>query len=145
MRQTEPMPERRATIEDARATKDPWSGHPVLLPALEMAVPLWIARLRDHEEGAVRDSIIARWRTEASQPILERGDVMLYGGGKRGEAARAFNALARGLAAMATFPGGVGFAGLHWCVGSRHNGIRSLTPCEEECVREDAARHVGGQ
>jgi hypothetical protein len=37
----------------------------------------------------------------------------LYGGK---HCAEAFNALARGLAALAYQPGGVKYAGLHWCV-----------------------------
>lgn len=42
------------------------------------------------------------------------GDVLLYGT-KDGGPAAAFNALVRGLAALAFVEGGVEFAGLHWC------------------------------
>jgi hypothetical protein len=47
--------------------------------------------------------------------IAARGDLILYRGGKHGESATAFNALAEGLAIGACQPGGVTFAGQHWC------------------------------
>lgn len=42
-----------------------------------------------------------------TQPILERGDVLLYGGGPPGQAAAVFVALARALDALSTAPGGL--------------------------------------
>lgn len=82
---------------------------PDILIALEAAVPLHILLMRDWPE--TRRISEARW---AGGVIAERGDVLQYGG-KRGAAAQAFNALAKGLATAAYQPGGVTFAGLHWC------------------------------
>lgn len=50
--------------------------------------------------------------------ISAHGDDMLYGGP---QCQRVFAAAVRTLAHLALLPGGVHFAGLHWCRG--HNGI----------------------
>lgn len=76
---------------------------------LMAAVPLWIAEFRKLTE----DERIAIAKT-CSQVIAEKGDVLQFGGGKKGEAANAFNALAKGLAVMAFVPGGVTAFGLHF-------------------------------
>jgi hypothetical protein len=47
--------------------------------------------------------------------IASQGDIILYRGGKKGETAKAFNAMAEGLAIGAYQPGGVTFLGEHWC------------------------------
>ena len=80
-----------------------------LLIALEAAVPLHILLMRGWSEKRRMND--AHW---AAGVIAERGDVLQYGG-KRGAAADAFNALAKGLAVAAYAPGGVTFAGQHWC------------------------------
>lgn len=89
--------------------------NPALTSGLQAAVPLWILQLAAHDQAA-RDRIRTRWAREAAEAVAHRGDVLQYGGGKRGEAARVFNCLARGLAAAAYNPGGITFAGIHWCV-----------------------------
>ena len=81
----------------------------VLIETLQLAVPLYIVELR--RMLPARRQAIAR---EASALIAERGDVLQFGG-KEGTTAGAFNALAKGLAAAAYQPGGVKFAGQHWC------------------------------
>lgn len=83
-----------------------------LLPvALSAAVPLWIEKLRPlaPEQRLARSSGLAGI-------IAEHGDIILYRGGKRGESADAFNALAEGLGIGAFQPGGVTAFGQHWCV-----------------------------
>jgi len=81
-------------------------------PALEMlqiAVPLWIIDMRSWTEEAR----IARARL-AGQHIACHGDDLMYAS-KDGRSAEAFNQLAAGLAAAAYAPGGVVFAGMHFC------------------------------
>lgn len=83
-----------------------------LLPiALSAAVPLWIEELRrlEPEQRIARASGLA-------DIIASQGDIILYRGGKKGESAKAFNALAEGLAIGAFQPGGVTAFGQHWCV-----------------------------
>lgn len=81
-----------------------------LLIALEAAVPLRILDMRDWTpETRINEAVFAMNAIDA------RGDVLQYGGGKRGDVAHAFKWLATGLAAAAYQPGGVTFAGRHWC------------------------------
>lgn len=60
-------------------------------------------------------------RAKDRQPILdaagalaERGDVLLYGGGRKGEVAALFATLTDALAVMSFVPGGVRFCGRRW-------------------------------
>ncbi len=77
--------------------------------ALSAAVPLWIAEFKHLPWSAVE--AIAR---ESGQAVASTGDVIQFKGRKKGESAKAFNHLARGLAALAFAPGGVTFLGDHW-------------------------------
>lgn len=98
----------------------------VLLISLDVAVSLRIRELQDQSPEA-RELWCMAWAREAVDPIASQGDILQYGGGKkdRGEAAAVFGHLARGLAALAHGPGGVTFAGRHWCVD------------HDECTRTD--------
>jgi hypothetical protein len=87
----------------------------VLIPALAVAVPLWIHELQQLT-GDTRDQQLRAWAAATVDQVCERGDILQFSGGKKGQTAEAFNALARGLAAGAYVPGGITFAGLHWCV-----------------------------
>jgi hypothetical protein len=93
-------------------------AHPEL-GLLAVAVPLRIAELR----GVPDDErlVIAR---ECGQIIAEHGDSLMF---RDKHSAAAFNALARGLAAAAYQPGGITFAGQHYCTS------------HDECEAADAA------
>jgi hypothetical protein len=82
--------------------------HPAL-GLLAVAVPMHIAELRalttDQRLGIAR---------ECGQVIAEHGDDLMFRS-KPGRPAAAFNNLARGLAAAAYQPGGITFAGMHFC------------------------------
>jgi hypothetical protein len=90
-------------------------AHDALLIGLDAAVPL---RMLDLGRMCVdrRRATAKAWAAEAADVIACKGDVLQYGSKRRGEAADAFNHLARGLAALAQSPGGVLFAGRHWCI-----------------------------
>lgn len=82
------------------------------LPALgllQAAVPIWIADMRSWPEEQRLEA--AR---EAGQYIAEHGDDLMFRS-KPGRSKDAFNQLARGLAAAAYQPGGITFAGMHFC------------------------------
>ena len=81
----------------------------LLAIALDVAVPLWINELRalSFDHRMERAKICA-------QVVAEKGDVLQFGGGKRGEAANAFNRLAEGVGCLAFAPGGVKIFGRHW-------------------------------
>lgn len=85
-----------------------------LVEGLAAAVPLRIWEL-EGLDAVARNRRIAWWAREAAGQVAHRGDVPMYGGAKSGQAAAVFNHLARGLAAGAFAPGGVTFAGRHWC------------------------------
>jgi hypothetical protein len=50
--------------------------------------------------------------------VAHHGDNILYRSKKKGESAKAFNALAKGLACLAFAPGGVNAFGGHWQTNS---------------------------
>jgi hypothetical protein len=90
-------------------------AHDVLRAALLAAVPLWMVELR-RMTVLQRAERVESWAAESADAVAAKGDVLQYGSRRRGEAADTFNHLARGLAAAAQAPGGVVFAGMHWCV-----------------------------
>lgn len=96
--------------------------HP-LAGMLAIAVPAEIDRLRQVDDELRAQLIAAHTGRPVAELIGEQGDVLLYGG--RG-CVDAFATVARGLACLAWAPGGVTFAGLHFCA---HH---------EECERADA-------
>lgn len=72
----------------------PTAQQELLYLSLEAAVPLQAAAMRRHTP----EQLLAVGAS-CAQEIAERGDVLQFGSKRRGEAARAFNALARGIAA----------------------------------------------
>jgi len=110
----------------------------LLTLTLQVAVPMWLSRL-DGLDPEARDVHVRRWAADATDAVASRGDVLQFGG-KRGEAGAVFNALARGLAALATCPGGVRFVDVLWCARHFPHGVASpaLMICPS-CVDDDAA------
>jgi hypothetical protein len=88
----------------------------------------------------LRKRIDALYRESDSDTILglitSHSDEMMYGGK---HCTKTFAAMARALAHLAQNPGGVGFAGLHWCAGSGHQATAHPTPCDAEVARGAAA------
>ena len=81
--------------------------------ALSAAVPLRIMAL--HARGGPSDFDV-RMAREGSQLIGEKGDLLMFRGGKLGETAQVFTVLVESLAVLAFCPGGVTFLGEHWDV-----------------------------
>jgi hypothetical protein len=81
----------------------------MLRSVLGCAVPLWVMDLR-----RLPWPEIEKIAHESAQIVAEKGDVLQFGSKKKGEAAAAFNALAKGLAALSFCPGGVTFLGDHY-------------------------------
>lgn len=80
-----------------------------LRTALQVAIPLWIEQLK----GLSWDDLTERAH-RAAQIVAEKGDIIQYASTKPGETAKAFNALAEGVAVLSFCPGGVTFLGDHW-------------------------------
>lgn len=102
--------------------------HVVLASTLALAVPLWIWELRD-----LTDNQRAARARRCSAMIAERGDVLMFGSKSRGKCAEVFNALAEGIACAAYLPGGMDFAGRHWCAD--HQRL-----CVDELARDESDR-----
>ncbi len=83
---------------------------------LQVAVPQWLAHLDMIRRDGIldADAKAAEWANRAADEVAHRGDVLQFGG-KPGEAAAVMNHLARGIAALATAPGGVRFLGMIYC------------------------------
>lgn len=81
----------------------------LLRTSLQVAVPMWVENLKLQSWAQIQPRL-----RHCSQMIAEHGDVILYQSKKKGETARAFNALAEGLAILSFAPGGVTAFGLHF-------------------------------
>jgi hypothetical protein len=85
----------------------------VLVVTLSLAVPMRIHQLLTSPD---RDGLQRMWASRAATEVGSHGDDLMFGSKKKGTTADVFNRLAEGLAALALCPGGVLFAGQHWCV-----------------------------
>lgn len=83
----------------------------LLALSLDAAVPLWVYRYK--KLGGPCSVDYERVR-EFSDVLASRGDVLQFGGGKKGEVAGLFNQLAEALAVMSFLPGGVEIFGRRW-------------------------------
>lgn len=101
-----------------------------LVETLAFAVPLWIDEIR-----SLTDSQRAARARRCSAMVAERGDVLQFGSSKPGKAAEVFNALAEGLACGAYQPGGINFAGRHWC--TNHQQCQEATDWAAAHVADD--------
>jgi len=113
-----------------------------LTETLRFAVPFHIHDLRKWDVR-VRQGL-AR---EAAVNLGSYGDALLFTSKhSRKLAALAFNSLARGLATLAYEPGGVTFAGLHWCVDPHHHGTEDLAGAMQRSrattARSGTTRHA---
>ena len=75
------------------------------------AVPLHIMQLQD--KGGPSDEDMKKAQ-DVSDKLGERGDVLLCGGGKKGECADLFNGTAHAIAVLAFVPGGIEIFGQHF-------------------------------
>ncbi|UJW28842.1 hypothetical protein L3Q67_26645 [Saccharothrix sp. AJ9571] len=110
---------------------DPLAQHPLL----EAMLPVAVLTALDEVAGLTAAER-RRLASEAATIIGSHGDDLMFGGKHTGDA---FATLARALAVLAHQPGGVSFAGLHWCVGSGHHGTRDAAPCAAERAAEQVS------
>lgn len=86
-------------------------GDSFLATSLSAAVPLWI---EEFVQKGYSFADVTKIASESCQMIAEKGDLILFKSKKKGETAAAFNALAKGIAALAFVPGGVRTFGMHF-------------------------------
>lgn len=72
--------------------------------ALSAAVPLYIQILKDHGGPSPKDFKRAG---KVGELLGEKGDVLLFGGKKKGETAHVFNKVAKAIAIASFVPGGI--------------------------------------
>lgn len=108
-----------------------WAGaQPLLLGMLTLAVPKCLDDL-DGLPGESSQQTLRSWQENACQEITEHGDILQFPSPRRGESAKAFASLARGLAVMAANRGGVEFLGHVWCAAHSRSGRPGCYPCGE--------------
>ena len=96
-----------------------------LLPIMmQAAVPLHIMRLKERGGPTEEDMKKAQ---ETSDKLGEHGDILLCGGGKKGECADLFNGTAHAVAVLAFVPGGINIFGAHF-EATRKEGIDGEKP-----------------
>lgn len=83
----------------------------LLADMMQMAVPLHMAKLSEKGGPTPEDMKEAQG---VSDVLGERGDVLLCGGGKKGECASMFNRTAFAIAVLAFVPGGISIFGCHF-------------------------------
>lgn len=87
-----------------------WSKEKHPLPTwLELAVPFWIAQIKESGGPTEDDFAVAR---VLAQKIAEHGDIAQFRA--KGKTAEIANAVARGIALCAYVPGGITVFGRHW-------------------------------
>jgi hypothetical protein len=116
----------------------------VLVTMLQLAVPMWIAEV-NQRHGETRTELLANWQEEAGPVVAANGDNILYLGHKRGDTAKAFNSLARGLAVLAHATGGVTVFGLVWCARHSPGGAKVDGPPCPRCLDEQEAEKTAVQ
>lgn len=90
----------------------------LIVTMLGEAVPVLMGELLRLDGDARRERMML-WRDLSTQVVAERGDALRFGASKRGGVAQVFSAVARGVAVLACCPGGITFAGQHWCADHR--------------------------
>ena len=81
----------------------------LLTVTLELAVPLWQMKLKNMPWSEALAGIKG-----ASDLIGSKGDILQFGGGKKGEVAKVLNKMAEAIAVLSFLPGGVTLFGQHW-------------------------------
>ena len=113
-------PEPHSAASRHRAKEEEDRGRfPPALGLLEVAVPLWIERVRNlswEDRMKRRDHCLVGLgiATDAGDALAGVACLATSSAGKPGQVAAAFNALAEALALGALQPGGVTFAGMHF-------------------------------
>jgi len=83
-----------------------------LTTSMEAAIPIWIEKFKKQPLDEIHKRMTEQSKTLPGL-LGGKGEIMLFGGGKKGEAANMFNQTAEAIALMSFLPGGVSVFG-HW-------------------------------
>ena len=79
--------------------------------ALSVAVPLCIEQMKSLGGPSTSDFVEA---AKFGRVLSEKGDILLFGGRKKGETANMFNKTAKSIAVLSFCPGGIELFGCHF-------------------------------
>lgn len=119
----DPLPQHLTDPGTGRAYREARNNRLILAESLRFAVPIHMLELRDVPADRRR-----HYLPPGGLEALGFGDVLMFKGQRRQTAARAFDAYARALAALAYQPGGVTLFGAHFCVAPHDGCPRDWTP-----------------
>lgn len=132
----------KSGIEEFRQKRSGPRSNPTFLLAtwLEMAVPLEIARFE--LIGGPRDwHLVYEFIQKVGNELAEKGDILQYGGGKKGEVAGIVARLGTTIAMLAFQPGGITFLGTKWVAGSENSEVSSPMPSSEKSAPKKSRRN----
>lgn len=101
--------------------------------ALLAAVPLWFIELRLPETF---DKLLEESQSFSSK-LASEGDILLFGGKKKGETAAMFNKLAKTVAVLSCAPGGITIFGYIWTNG-KPEPVEKKSGASDSAARADA-------
>ena len=93
----------------------------------EMIVPAVFLQVMELEKRGGPSAADMEKARETSDRLGDHGDILLHGGGRKGECADLFNRTAHAIAVLAYAPGGVELFGKHF-EARRHPGCKTPTP-----------------
>ena len=99
------------------------SNHDLLKDMLSVAVFFQIEQIREHGGPTPDDMKRAQ---ETSEILGEHGDILLHGGGKKGECADQFNRTAHAIAVLSFAPGGVTLFGITYDAAEHAEQLKRL-------------------
>jgi hypothetical protein len=112
----------------------------ILREFLQTAVPLWVIRFKDLPWEELQQVM-----KESEKILEESGELAVFATVKKGETAKAFNAVARAIAALSFVPGGIDIFNLHFetkhegpTMGRSTRAIRDWFPKGKDKVPSDA-------
>jgi hypothetical protein len=108
----------------------------LLMTSLQVSVPIKVAELQRLPPEILTDMLRHRG-PDLADIIASRSDILMFGGGKRGEVAHVFAAVTEALALGALVPGGIQLLGLRWQV------VDSVLHCTAATVDDPYARRPG--
>ncbi|MBC8488483.1 MAG: hypothetical protein H8D45_20845 [Bacteroidetes bacterium] len=86
----------------------------LLTSSLEVAVPLWVESFRNYSWDKLKNVM-----NESQEVFGECAEAVLYR--IEGKSAKAFNALAKAIAALSYVPGGIEIFGMKWHSSNKKN------------------------
>ncbi len=101
----------------------------LLGPMISVAVYFQIEQIRDRGGPNAEDMEKAK---ATSEILGERGDILLFGGGKKGECADQFNRTAHAIAVLAFAPGGITIFGIRFDAAEQLKNRQAIQATNKE-------------